>query len=39
MFDVTINGEPYVLIRAKGEEDKLMPRDEYFGADIGDTVE
>lgn len=39
VFDVTIDGEPYVLIRAKGKEDKLVPRDEYFGADIGDTVE
>ena len=39
VFEVTVDGEPYMLIRAKGKEDELVPRDEYFGADIGDTIE
>lgn len=39
VFEVTVDGEPYMLIRAKGKADELVPRDEYFGADIGDTIE
>lgn len=37
VYDVTVNGEPYKLVKIKGQSDQLIPYEDYYRAEVGDT--
>lgn len=37
VYDVTVDGEPYKLVKIKGEPDQLISYKDYYRAEVGDT--
>ena len=37
VYDVTVDGEPYKLVKIKGQPDQLISYEDYYRAEVGDT--
>lgn len=37
VYNVTVDGEPYKLVKIKGEPDQLISYEDYYRAEVGDT--
>lgn len=37
VYNVTVDGEPYKLVKIKGQPDQLISYEDYYRAEVGDT--
>ena len=37
VYDVTVEGDPYKLVKIKGQPDQLISYEDYYRAEVGDT--